>query len=373
MEYLLISTEIADQSAINRRIVGLDAWRAGLLLGGPVVHAAGFAKRLYPEHMPVWTLIEWMSHLFRMQAFFFISGLVSSFAAGQRSHWFRLRLVQLGLPLVTVWITLLIPIEAFAGRSAIATTHFKDPLHLWFLYVLIVATLAFRILRQHTSVYRFIDSRSLLSFLMLWTVCSLLISYYSAALYGLIGNEGLVLLALAATPYYVLFYLAGTILANCPNILAQVERTRLWPLGILGWVVAIALFPHLSSSYFTRLGKPMAQCVSETIVTITSILMCICVAHTALRVRKIPSLIWRFSRASFTVYLLHFPIIEVLCLLPGVARINPGLWFVLIAYTSLTLSLVAHRQFSRFAFFRTFYNGKIEGRFKAALYPQPNH
>ena len=79
------------------RIYGLDLWRSGLLLVGPLIHSTS------PGY------ISDASSLFRMQVFFFIAGFLSAHASEKQADWTVRRYVQLGVPVITVWLFVLIP------------------------------------------------------------------------------------------------------------------------------------------------------------------------------------------------------------------------------------------------------------------------
>lgn len=152
------------------RLHGLDAVRGFALLLGVVFHAAASFTPGLPwmivDNQPSETLgwIFYVSHVFRMSAFFLIAGFFAhmSFHRLGAKAFIRDRAKRIGLPLVVGWIVLF-PLTMAAIIWAVYVTNGgslpKGPppampgpapfplTHLWFLYVLIllyVAALAVR-------------------------------------------------------------------------------------------------------------------------------------------------------------------------------------------------------------------------------------
>ncbi|WP_430636760.1 acyltransferase family protein [Sphingomonas hankookensis] len=123
----------------SQRLAGVDAWRAGLMLFGILLHAL-------PErsHDPLFAVIGYVSTHVRMGAFMVVAGYLCGFVAGRRPRrqWLRARLRVLTMPLLT-GLVLTVP-TLVALRLHYATTLpsivglWLNWYHLWFLLALIL-------------------------------------------------------------------------------------------------------------------------------------------------------------------------------------------------------------------------------------------
>jgi peptidoglycan/LPS O-acetylase OafA/YrhL len=149
----------------------LDALRAGLMLLGILLHVAcsfqlGEGDSGWPYRDPEQSLGATLSviaiHVVRMPLFFVVAGLTAALLVRRRGtrDFILSRLRRVALPLFVGWL-LLTPLVGFAFAHALAVakgaspdgsiTYHRplpgDPAHLWFLYYLLLVTLAMLILR----------------------------------------------------------------------------------------------------------------------------------------------------------------------------------------------------------------------------------
>jgi glucan biosynthesis protein C len=353
---------------VDRRIVGLDAWRAFLLLGGPLTHAALMMAKAQPNYEMTWSIIQWSTHLFRMEAFFFISGIVSSLSQVRRPGWVWSRIIQLGLPLVTVWIVIMIPLVTMTNHMNGDHVKLIAPQHLWFLYVLILMALLAAVANDWLNrIASVIDQQNIVIVLSVWMIISALLASSVPLANEYVPTKKLVIAFFTDNYSYGSYYLAGALFSRCPILMDQVRRTRFWWIGLVVSLVSLALYSYGYESFNPASGDLVGRCAIEATVAISSVTMCVCVTHTSFRMTNIPTLVWRFSRTSFTVYLMHLPILELLFLLPGTRGANPAVLFFLASYTCLSLSVALHILMARFMWFRILFNGKIEGPLRVAL------
>lgn len=154
----------------------LDSIRAWLMLLGIPFHMS----LIYSSHRwhvnsvePTWwlTLFNDFIHAFRMQVFFVISGYFSYmlFLRYTRSHWWKVRVERVGIPMLTAIVLLTLPqflmLQFVTGKAAkwpflsgyekYNTLVWELISHLWFLLVLIILTslgaFLFKHLKQSAS------------------------------------------------------------------------------------------------------------------------------------------------------------------------------------------------------------------------------
>ena len=92
----------------RRYFHGIDLFRAVLLLGGPFVHSANIDPAFNGP-------VSFGSGLFRMAAFFAISGFLGAQTCG-KPHWLENRMIQVGIPALT-GLLIINPMLAMAGGS----------------------------------------------------------------------------------------------------------------------------------------------------------------------------------------------------------------------------------------------------------------
>lgn len=120
------------------RIAGLDAWRAGLMLGGVLLHGTVLQQPLLLFHV-----IGAVSGAFRMGAFFAISGMLAALAAARKgpSAWIAGRTRQIGIPalfgLAVLCPAMSLMLRAAVGPERAAHVPLFDWHHLWFLVALL--------------------------------------------------------------------------------------------------------------------------------------------------------------------------------------------------------------------------------------------
>ena len=86
--------------------------------------------------------------------------------------------------------------------------------------------------------------------------------------------------------------------------------------------------------------------------------MTVLILRSALAMRETPPLFRRIADASFTIYMVHFPIILLLDLMIDPLRLDPYLAYALVVGLSGWLSYLVHREFvQRSAFAAMLLNG----------------
>jgi glucans biosynthesis protein C len=357
-------------------IPGIDLWRALLMLGGIILHAS-----VLKRERPLFLAIEIVSGSFRMGAFFVLSGLLTGLALRRQadpSRWFRRRLIRLGVPtlfgLLVICPLLDLFINAMLGPSfPLFSLH-----HLWFLVALLLYTGAVFLLedaeRRDATVTRFVAAllrreraplRVLLSVAALSALLMLGTAYASGA------SDGLSML----TPGLQIFgdapmFLLGYLLSRSDLLRDRLLATPRGPLLIIG-AVGIAY-----ASWFGLLAPrctPEAAMRVQFYLRIAGAACCapaaaMLILRSALRIRSVPPLLQRFADASFTIYIVHYPLLALLNV--GFKHIHwdPYLEYGIAGVAGGLLSYAFHRRVvRRHGWARFLFNGDI--RRPAALAP----
>lgn len=315
--------------ATNTRIEGLSTWRAILMLGGVILHGA-----IGLEHIPVFAAIPLISHAFRMGSFMLISGLLCGYALLRRRSplaWLGRRSVQIGVPLLfgllvicplIGWMLDDLP-DRTGWRFAIA----HDWYHLWFLVALIAyapLSYAFHQLDRRQGIIGRIEhaiadgaigsGRSAQTIVLLASAlacCALMVltrqmlvghtpPLYAAALSHLQLMFG-----------YAPFYLLGFLVARSPVLYGIVTRSIRAPIMIL---TAVAILYASWSGGMHLIVDPVHQAVVGDLVELIGMSVCppaasVLILRSAFAIRRVPAIVARLADASFTIYILHFPII----------------------------------------------------------------
>ena len=327
------------------RIAGLDAWRALLMAGGLLVHGSAW---LPPA--PLFVLITDLSHSFRMGAFFGISGFLTALALNRRdpARWLRRRLVQLGIPAL-VGLSLLCPLiwlivmtsDQAADNQALSPFAWH---HLWFLFALMLysscAVVLHDIDRRH-GLARWLERAGAEG-----GPLALMLTALSTA--GLIALS-LALIRWAFPPHvqesfhsaeliagYLPIFVLGFVLARADRLragaLAAHELCLLICLGVLlAYVAAGALAP----------GTLLPAAVLATAAALCPPAVFLLILRSALSIRRVPALMGHVAEASYTVYILHYPI-SVLINTHVATGVERHLAYVLTVLASGTAAFAFH-------------------------------
>jgi hypothetical protein len=363
----------------TRRLYGLDAWRALLLSLGPVFHAALIGGEVHAD--ADWlSLLATVLHSFRMEAFFAVSGFLMAYRGNvATTAWLRLRLRQLGLPLLVCWVTALPVSRLFAGWRGGPGSGWSplDPKFLWFLLTLIAITpvLWGAAPSDRTArLVRALDRRP-----ALWAG-----AVVAAILAVLVGKTALHLLqhrwpdlagpgftvprTLAAAPYYGLFAMAGLLAARSRGAMAHLSHGRWWLLGpaaLLAYAAAVwglDAAPDAWADAGSSATGTAAFLARLLLPVVVAAAMTHCVLALGVRPRRASRPISVMTDAAFTVYLFHLVPLEALAWLLG-SHLSPAGFFVVAATGSLLASLAFHLLLIRpFPLAAALFNGRLRAR-----------
>lgn len=359
------------------RIAGLDAWRALLMSAGLFVHGS-----LWLPPAPLFSVIGDASQAFRMGAFFAISGFLTAIALGRRDPavWLRRRLVQLGIPAL-VGMTVLSPLIWFTVATS-RSAALGWPLlpfewhHLWFLFGLILysctAVAVHAADRRHALIARIdrmTDARSgRLAVLLAATSSAVLLgaalpllrwvlppSYFHA-----FGNAQLI-------AGYLPMFLLGFVLARADRLRGRVTEARGFGVAICAAMVIAYAVVHLLPPL-----TPLADHVRFVAAALCPPAAFLLILRSAMAIRHVPALVGHVSEASYTIYILHYPLsvlINTHCA-PGV---EPHLAYLLSILASGAASFAIHVLVVQSSpALALLLNGKFERRRRAAAEPSPD-
>lgn len=384
-------------SAVTAREHHWDSLRAFLMLLGIPYHAAMIyhSRVLWdvqsPDKSELLTFVSGVLVSFRMPAFFIVAGYFAAMMLEKRtpSDWLKGRLIRLGVPFAT-GLVLLAPVQVAlidlnrAVTGAISLTDALDVaardvahpgvswiMHLWFLPALLIySTLLVggRTLLNGPALDRLLEklrvsclsaSHGVLLILALsigaWDVI------ISMSRQAMLGAEGTVayLLAHGIDPYlrYLPFFFLGVVFRSLPDVRSAVVWRKGWQVPLLALIAAVA-----SSLLRGREGEALVI-LYETMDGIAAVLMSVTMIGIARRFWNRPDpRVDRIVDASFTIYLLHHPIVIGLATLFLLTDWSPLAEFSLICILAFALSYAAHRLIRRSALALLLFNGVQIGR-----------
>ena len=295
------------------RVEGLDLWRALLMLGGLFVHAS-----MCLPSQPLFSVVGDTSSAFRMGCFFAVSGLLSAIVLERRepSAWLSKRLGTLGVPAVFGILTISPLVWALVNatrgpvvRPALMPFEWH---HLWFLFALMLysaGAAALHLFDRRTRVIAWLDGLAARGSV---AVAVLLVGAASGLLLGVAQP---VLNASLSADYahsfrsvqqitgFAPMFLLGFLLGRMPELRARAVASVWLGLAILaGAAIAYALVklhpaaaPHRDTVRFVM----AALCPPAAFLLIL---------RSALSIRRVPRLARQLADASYTIYLLHYPI-----------------------------------------------------------------
>lgn len=334
-----------DDTSASGRIAGLDLWRGLLMLAGLPVHASFALPRV-----ALFDVVEDVSLGFRMGAFFAISGLLSALALRRRGgrEWLAGRAVQLGIP-CAVAILLFSPLIAWLTATA-GPGHAMRVLlpfewhHAWFLPALFLYSATALALDRA-------DRRSVAA--LRWPPgwegaaggrIAILVTAGSGAL--LAWAAGSVVAAVLPTHWLVPFanlqmiagywpmFVLGFAAARRPALTrALLGATRFALAIVLLSAAAYAAVRWLDAGAIVSLRDERDYALVRFLIgTTTPPAAFVLILRSALTVRAAPAWAQRLSAASYTIYLVHLPIMV------AINTRAPGDWA---PYATFAVSIVA--------------------------------
>ena len=250
----------------RRYYPGLDLARGLLMLGGPLVHSSYMHADL--------AAIPLLSSLFRMPAFFAISGYLGAVTIGD--GWLRRRMIQIGVPLL-FGLLVLAPIQGALTGEAQGLSVF------WFLAALLVYMPLASALRDRLGLFR-----SPVVTVGVAVVCGLA---SAALLHGYLA-AGII----ACAPFYAMGWAFG--------------RSGAVPARAVGVALPVCVLLWLLLRLATDQGVA-TRILTRAVVAVVNAEAAWLILGVALHLRRAPTWAKSLAGASFTIYMLHALVIFV--------------------------------------------------------------
>lgn len=336
-----------------------------------------------PEKSYIITWITGVFTSFRMPLFFMMAGFFSALilARRERGTWLKSRLIRLGIPLLTAMLTIspfvMLVIADLQTRGEgggdywkafwqLLTTPGNQWIgHLWFLIVLIEFSVLAYLLQPHVeSIKAFLrpwthnddSSISLSAILVCCVVASLCTVGVEGAFYLLdkvspLGSGVASAFKLEVFFQFLPYFLIGIFLYR-----EEVPHLYTNKLVLLILAVAVVIFVNVWNE--TSLVNKLAKYLSRPVI---AILLSFCIISLAERFTSTYNPITqRIVDASFTIYLVHYPI----CVALGLLLINNGVniyaAYIFNIVATIAISLAIHAIISRSKWTRFLFNGTMK-------------
>lgn len=333
------------------RIEGLCAWRAILMLGGPLLHAT-MGREDYPPFMA----INLISGSFRMGSFFMIAGLLSGFALARRpcpTMWMRTRLVQLGIP-TAFGVFVICPTIGLLMMNSSGQPMPISLYHLWFMVTLIGYTMmAYAVHRvdRRWPVFGYVERRTsrarvrqTIVLVGTGTLSFLLMIQTLTLTSGVTGRYASLTTQLPLAVGYAPVFLLGLAAARVPTLRRIVTNGFRMP--------ALILIGAASAHILWRLPwrpaiDPVLAGSIDDLLLVAAAAFCppaaaALILRSASAIRHVPPLLRRLSDASLTMYILHYPIIAALKLMTAPLGWHPWVEWVLAVVVASGSSYAIH-------------------------------
>lgn len=360
------------------RVYYLDALRSTLMLLGVVVHAAnifapGEPWKIYSKDSIEFAhFISGSIHVFRMPAFFVISGYFCALALRhyRPENFLKRRVQRLAIPLISTALllnSLEISVLVHDGWQKLTLhEYFLDGVwvsHLWFLINLLVytcgAVILYAYLREPVHYLggclgKLISSMPMVLLFALMPIYTLALLATNKVGFPLYANlAGLI--DFYTLLYFLPFFIFGTVLGAKRECLTRFEKTSFWiPILLIISVIAMIL---IDNARFGTLMHRIADTYLLELITWLSMSLCF---YVFCRYCNHRSKVWSYlSDASYSVYLFHHLIVILL----GILAIRMGLnsHMSLAAIITLTIGLtlaIHHFVIRRYRTASLLFNGK---------------
>ena len=351
----------------------LDASRAVLMFLGIPMHAAEIYTATSswlvhsPQSSPFLPFVARFVHGFRLDAFYIIAGYFSLLMLRRSTPatWLRGRVVRLGVPLFACAVLVNAPQEIVLQYAAHPAAGWNDALtraalrlvaeprrwilHLWFLGDLIVLSAGAALLYRWRSrsfvagpcrrVADFVAARPWAAALVGLPVLGLS-RVFAEGTSSVLGAHQLVFLGgvvdLHRVASYAPGFAVGLLIAARPQVFTRMLQLRWWSAAAALCTAGVVAF---TTYRFGRVGSLVTFALSPAAgVLMAHLLFALThryLAHPSQRT------VW-VAQSSFTVYLIHHPIVVLLGLAFLGVNLPPVVEYAVIVLITAALSLAAH-------------------------------
>ncbi|WP_174297230.1 acyltransferase family protein [Sphingomonas bacterium] len=344
------------------RVLGLDAVRALLLIGGPLVHS------IIPGHTTiVLDTIQHGSLGFRMATFFAIAGFLAA-SRQSRERWLKDRMRQLLLPLYSLGFIMILLSYGLKAIEPQLDTGFIFPGHLWFLISLAIVSPIFFLLDYSLLNSKLADLADFRpwTFLVCIMVVSIVINLGEAFLIKETADHGyrvsiLVYVSLLVTPQFVVYYALGFFIARSPSCRDLAIRSATIAIGVVVLLTDVALFAVFHDALVDHHASGI-KVAMNALNSCSQVWMSLSLLGIALRIKSMPRLLLPLSRSAYSIYLFHFPVILVISTMITACTtltFDPYAFYAMLFATSIVVSFAIHEYvIARSAVLSLLFNGK---------------
>jgi len=364
-----------------QRYYFLDAMRSILMMLGVVLHSAVVFSNnswLLPEQeSQFYSQIVHIIHLFRMPAFFIISGFFCHLMLGRTGNliFIKQKISRILLPLVATAITLnslqniLLNDYRSENMDLLSSGYWLQGSwvsHLWFLisliYFLIISTAIKSIAPKlantllSNTVLFFTTSRSFL-LIILALLSLVLIKLSNIASLHIMNSE--FNWEIAESIKYSIYFYFGIIIARSPEILERFTRFKLTMLLLPSLVILALVNIEITGSIW----QDRIQLIINTLLTWSLCYICFILFH---KLTNIPSKLFLYlSDASYTIYLFHHILVIAFSILLHPVDIPNSMKFITVIGITFATTIVIHNYIiCKFPIMSLLYNGKHPKRYK---------
>jgi glucan biosynthesis protein C len=361
---------MSNRSAIpSTRNYSLDAARGILMMLGVLLHAANIYTvegGWLVEDAQRSLAFDYISnaiHVFRMPAFFWISGYFCAltFARSGSQGLLRTRLPRLFVPLISTWITLNLAQKLFVasltGQGLVDALSSGVPLyHLWFLVDLMVFIGVAAAILPRVQRFGFIGCRlealPLALMILILALFGSLVGVAARAT-GVAYDSFLGLTSLFRLATYAPFFAVGVLMHGHSGLRKNFLRV---PTPLIFASLPLALWAHGYTRGQGFVVSEMAIFV-ETIMVWLSVAVVLRLFHDL--VREGSRLTRLLSESAYSVYLFHHIVVVVIGLILLDYPIGAWLKFLIVGTTSLSVAMLVHvTMIRRNRVARLLFNGK---------------
>lgn len=337
------------------RVYGLDTYRATLLLIGPLIHSGPAVAAELHLGTDLYGAMFRASALFRMPVFFFIAGFLASHAQNKKIGWIRRRLIQLCVPLLSTWIALVLPLQYF--KVNVFGHGGYNPVHLWFLMDLALFSWIFSRPAVVEIIHRVCARAGTKTLLAGFVILSGLLSalrYPVAHIDVDVWTSNFL-----QSPAVAIYYLGGMVVQKHADLFRFIRRKPVAWGGVVLFLIAFLVIESLQGYLLPQQHRLLKLAIAGASGVVAAG-MCCSVMASAIAMHWRPRFLSRLSRASYSIYLLHLPVIGIAAPLLISNRLSVAGNFMMLAATSFGVSWLLHEVLiRRFAVLHFLFNGVV--------------
>lgn len=310
------------------RYTGLTAWRASMMMLGVLMHGLTMVD---PGSANVPTqFFKAFSHLFRMEAFFAISGYLSFRSSKKlQEDYLYTRITQLSIPLLFSYILIIpigIPFSRFNGIEVIP----GDLYHLWFIVVLISVVIINEKSKKHYIYNKIIDcvrantAKRIFYFSLFAFICGLTTSCFQQYIINKYVSLDLnsISITITSIPYFLVFYVYGYVSAELHDFN---NSTMIYRLGLAACLILLlfALFHTFFHPVFYGYDRSFyMKVIGIAIVPIVAMPFSALIIQSGIDFNIRSNVFNLIARCSFVVYIFHITVMQIILFICNVLELG---------------------------------------------------